>query len=315
MKASSFVGAFGGAVLLGATALPGSALAFGQQWRPAPGHMPNNMPRYQRVANVPNFRPSYSAAPSRYRGYGHASPGMPREQQGMAAQYARPGHATRSPAAYGMPYGYAPVQRMAPMVAPGWRGAPVSAMAQGWRPHAAGYPQQYGWQPQVQPWAAPRYAAPQPYAAAHYQTRWAPPVQSAWQPPQHHAAAAPSYRTWRPVAPAPGYHAPARMPQPAPVAAAVWMMDPASGTAAMLPAGGPGSYWRPALVADHGVPPTSSFRPSGYGRSQPDRGWIASQGIASQRGVYGATRDRLPGWATTHADDPVLDDCTWCGGS
>ena len=65
MKFRKQVFALGGIALFGSTVIPaGQAFAFGQQWRPAPGFVSSQGQGYQRVANVPTFRPRASSSAS-----------------------------------------------------------------------------------------------------------------------------------------------------------------------------------------------------------------------------------------------------------
>lgn len=311
MKSSSFVGALGGAVLLGAAAMPNSAMAFGQQWRPAQGYAPNPVSRYQRVANIPSFRPPMGAAQHRQhrgprdrfmtRSVQRASPWQRPARGYQVAQrsYQRPLHPR-----------YLPTPQMAPYPAPmaGW-GGPFPAMAQVW-PQPMPFARQGSWHPAQQPWQAPRYAWPQPRYMPHYQARMTAPMPSWAAAPQRHSAVAPSYRGWRPVAQTAVSRLPAATPQP-PQPVPVWTMDPLANTAVLARGHANGAPWRPVGTgAVPGVRADVDFRPAAYGRSQ-----RVEHRLAAERKPGAGRRGELPGWATTYADDVTGYACTWCNGS
>ena len=101
------------------------AHAFGPQWRPVPGVAPLHLRPYQRVANVPAFRPRPTGARA-VAGYPNIGPQPVGPGYGSYAQ-AMP-MAMPVPAPYGHPYPGYPVPSMTSSV-PAWA-APFSGMAQ-----------------------------------------------------------------------------------------------------------------------------------------------------------------------------------------
>jgi hypothetical protein len=308
MRSSSFVGALGGIVLLGTAALPNSAMAFGQQWRPAQGYAPNPVSRYQRVANIPSFRPSMGANPQRQ----HRDPrdSFVNRTAHRASAWQRPArrHQLAERAYYRRPLHpqYAPTPHTAPMA--GW-GGPLAAMAQVW-PQPMPFPQQGSWHPAQRPWQASHYALPQRPYMPQYQARMSYPMQP-WAPaPQRHSAVAPSYRGWRPVAQAAVSRLPVATPQPVhPVP--VWTMDPLANTAVLARGHANGAPWRPVGTgAAPGVRADVGFRPAAYGRGQQ-----VERRLASENKPSAGRRGDLPGWATTYTNDVTGYACTWCNGS
>lgn len=323
MKSSSFVSAFGGVVLIGAVAAPGSAMAFGQQWRPATGYAPVSAARYQRVANMPNFRPPVGASagnlrrvasypdyrqPYQRQRVGHQPASHPR-QVAVPMQYRVYGNG------FGHRYGVPPLPRQIPAQAPNW-GNPFQAMANAWQPPMPMFGGQPAWHPAAQGWPmrAPvqAYRMPQRFDGPRYGARDTAPAPRGLTGMQQarRTVAPPGYRGWRPVAQAASGLArpvfrgsttrlPAWQgrPQPAPLSGAFAASD-----------AGARHNWRPAFAA--AAPSNSGFRPAAYGRSTP-----LDTRVAAENASRPLARDGLPGWATTYPDGAGLGGCTWCSGS
>lgn len=320
--------AFGGMILVGSTLFAhADALAYGQQWRPAPGYGAAAVGSNNRIANMPNFRPSTLARQSRHNPYRQI------EQRPYRQRSYRPAH-QRFAGWQGYPLPRAtnpyslglhlpqPGYFAAAYPGPGW-GMPFTGMAQPWRqPPVPLFARQYAWRPAAQPWVArapvsprddyrvrvaPEFVGYRPAGPAYAPPAgsWRPPV---WQAPasrpqlsyqshvvQHPVYAAgqqPAWSTVRPAAPpVPGN----RVAGPNPV-----------------PVGLVGGYWRP-----HAAAPAASrhsgrpFRPQEYGRSLAAKKEAASR--TSQN--FGFTRDSLPGWVTTYQDSGYESSCGWCSGS
>ena len=307
--------AVGGAFLLtGSSLVSGQAFAFGSEWRPATGYAaggPGTPAAYQRIANVPRFRPYSASGPNRYRDRVAALRSEPRPNWAMAA----PRYAT-APAypAYGpppQPY-VMPMPMPMPSGAPGWA-QPFSGMAQVWQEQVPMFARQFAWRPaDSQPWSGnampPMQPAWQPYAASPptgYPLRPdfasnAPAGYAGWRTPTAGPAAPYGYR-------APGYTA-GRQASFRPGDRTGWSTAvPHYAQAAPsigLPAPG---QWRPEPVATQVGWRSTSFRPVGYGQSSAARNArLAGSSDASQG---------LPGWLTTYQETDVSAGCAWCEGS
>lgn len=316
MRSSSFIGALGGVVLLGTAAMSHSAMAYGPQWRPAQGYAPNPVARYQRIANIPSFRPSMGAAQRRVHAgrhdrYQHAGRhdryqmDRPGQQRVAAWQRPAPRHQFAGRAQRGSSQ-YLPTPHIAPMG--GW-GGPFAPMAQMWQPSVPFFGQPLAWQPARQAWSPRGYAVPQPRYLPHDQGRAAFRAPAWGAAPQRHSAVAPGYRGWRP--------AQQRAVSTAPVSAAqvtqpvrIWTMDPLANTAALAQGYPSGAAWRPVGLPAPVVRADTGFRPAAYGRSQPSEQRLASGGTGAVE-----RRTDLPGWATTYTDEVTGYACTWCSGS
>lgn len=309
MKSNSFVGAFGGVVLLGAAVLPADALAFGPQWRPAPVYGAGVAPRYQRVANVPTFRPSFAKAQRRAPDVRpRISQRAPRGPQLASSQPRRSIYrGLPQPRVMQHGYGYpgmsAP-RSMAMFVPP----APYPMFAQGWQPPAQMFAPQFAGRPVAPGWVNGGFEPPRPFAAPRYGMYQAPPATAPAQRPavQRYTSNVPMRGGWRPVV---GVTLPPSVDryQPAPPVN-VWAMNPVTGTAVVLKTPqAVQSPWRSSAGGAAMGRPVADFRPSGYGRSRQLEPEVAARDDVA--------RGSLPGWATTYSDDSVLDGCTWCSGS
>jgi len=309
MKSSSFVGAFGGVVLLGASVLPADALAFGPQWRPAPVYGAGSMPRYQRVANVPTFRPSFATAQRRApEARPRISQRAPRGPQYAHSQPRRSAYRA-SPQPFGMQPGYGYPAMNAPrgmgMFVPPM---PYPTFAQAWQPPAPMSAPQFAWRPAAPGWGNGAYEPPRPLVAPRYGLYQAPtpavPMQRSRG--QRYTGSVPMRGGWRPVAAMTSQPPVDRYQSPPPARA--WAMNPVTGTAAVMVSPQPvQSPWRPSTGAVAFSRPVADFRPSGYGRSRQLEPEVAARDHM--------TRGSLPGWATTYSEDSMLDGCTWCSGS
>jgi len=322
----------------GSVAATGQAHAFGQQWRPAAaGAAPAYTRPYQRMTNLPSFRPHRDAVR-----VGRAGPEMRPGQRYLAGSWRqrqpsnyRPSVPVRT--AYPPAPTVASIQRMpAPMPQPVAMYRPQPSMADtfwSWQqmPTMA---RQFGMPGFVQPWM------PQPYQPAAYPYRAAPvgyqanvqlpagsPAEVRTQPPVRWPETAESYRSPVPAA------ADHRWRQPEPRLSAVrpqqralssqrvatWRGDKPTAFAAAAPRssrtlGRPSvspPQWRTGATAWAGPQFTPSrFRPASYGRTRAsdrlDAPRVASASASQTTG--------LPGWATTYTDDP-WNSCGWCSGS
>ena len=306
--------ALGAIVLVGGILLPlDEAMAFGQQWRPAPGFAPGNGANFGRAANVPGFRPFSAArpaiarkplsmtraayAPRPYGGY---------SERPFASRQAYPTGSYRLPPMAGfMP----PPRHMAAAYPQSAWGPPFTPMVSPWGQQMPVSARQFGWRPAHHPWVAqapaprwhdyrarvtPRAAQVRPARAAYL------PAAGSWRPAalpaQRFAARSPTYaQSQRPMLTSGGLTNQTRGVYP-------------TGTAAAPPR----DYWRPQVAAQTGAKPAGqAFRPRGYGRRPPVEAQLAARG--SEGG--GFTRNGLPGWVTTYRNDTVEGSCNWCSGS
>ena len=313
MKSSSFVGAFGGVVLMGASVLPADALAFGPQWRPAPVYGAGSTRHFQRVANVPTFRPSFATAQRRDRDVRpRISQRAPRGPQFAYAQPRRSAYRA-APQPRGMQHGYRyPAMNAAPPMRTFVPPMPYPTFAQAWQPPAQMFAPQFAWRPAAPGWGQGPYQPPRPSVAPRYGLYQAPTPAAPASAPlqrargQHYTSSVPVRGGWRPVVAMASQHQVDRY-RPAP-RVRTWAMNPVTGTAVVMT--GPRalqSPWRPSAGGVAMSRPVADFRPSGYGRSRQLEPEIAARGDAS--------RGSLPGWATTYPEDSVLDGCSWCSGS
>jgi hypothetical protein len=320
--------ALGGMILAGSTLFANAdALAYGQQWRPAPGFGAAAVGSSNRTANMPNFRPSTLARQSRPRPYSQIEQRPYRQRsyrpapQRFAGWQGYPLPGATNPYALGLHLPQ-PGYFAAAYPGPGW-GMPVTRMAQPWRqPPVPLFARQYAWRAAQQPWVA---RAPVSQGDG-YRVRMAPtfvgyrPAGPAYAPPAG---------SWRP----PVWQAPASRPQLSYHSHATQQRGYAAGQQAALrtvrpavpwvpgnrvagrnpvPVGLGGGYWRPNAAAP-AAPWHSgrSFRPQEYGRSL-----AAKKEAASRTGQdLGFTRDNLPGWVTTYQDSGYESSCGWCSGS
>lgn len=321
--------AFAGISFFSSAMLPaGEALAFGQQWRPAPGFGPAQMGSYTRIANTPNFRPHGAARPTMYRSFSRSQRSyqprsyQPRPYQDrlVAAQQHRMYRGAFPPGGGFLPQ--QPRMTAAGYPAPGWS-TPYPQMVQPWGFQIPMFARQFAWRPAEQPWIArnpmPRQAQPQ------YRVRSVPQTVG-FRPTG--PAAAPVVGSWRPavrpvpvVRPQHGYQRYAARPPITPAGReAMFRTAPRDSHPVPGPhfAGldrapvqvGPG-YWRPqaALPAaawqQHG-----HFRPQAYGRRVVEKAQVASAKAQTR-----FTRDNLPGWVTTYQDSGYEGSCSSCSGS
>jgi hypothetical protein len=306
MKFKKQVSVLGGVVLFGSIAVPGGqAFAFGQQWRPAPGLATTQGQSYQRVANVPRFRPHAAAEPQPRQ---HQSRPYSERYAAASPRYAltqrhRPVVRPVDPHHAGhLPRHYAP---------PAWV-QPFSGMAQLWQPPMPVFGRQIAWQAPERP-VAPRWMVPEPAE------RWAEP--RSWEAPRNAnyrpsvVERIPMAGSWRPAM---GQRYAARQPVRAiyPQAAArlASRVDRPSGFNAVRHGrlSTVAAQWRPA------IPPVGSardsefdFRPDTYGRNLSNSARVAANSGAGA--PYRA--DALPGFVTTHRDRDAGYACTWCSGS
>jgi hypothetical protein len=320
--------AFGGMILVGGTLFAhADALAYGQQWRPAPGYAAAAVGSNNRIANMPNFRPHTSARQSRHRPYSRIEQRpyrqrthRPAPQQFTGWQgYPLPGAANPYSLGLHLPR---PGYFAATYPGPGW-GMPFTGTAQPWRqPPAPMFARQYAWRPAQQPWVA-RAPVSQ---ADDYRVRMAPtfvgyrpagpayaPPAGSWRPPVWQAPAArPQLSNQSHVTQHPYYAAGQQGASTTVRPAVPWV--PGSRVAGPNPApvGLGGGYWRPHAAAPAASRhPGGPFRPHGYGRS------LAAKKEAASRTnqELGFTRDNLPGWVTTYQDSGYESSCGWCYGS
>lgn len=328
MMTSSRVLAFGAIFLVGSALLWGqAAVAFGQQWRPAP--MAPTMgakPTPWQLANRPNFRPHgtpmigvvgwsgpNTTSRAQPRGFRPRAPLIeirPRPHRRAAA---------RVPA---MPHYYAPRPRYiaAPMSASAWMPPPMP-FAPGWQRPVGGSVPHFAWQPMVTAPPALRYPPPVTSRAAYRVAPWQPtPTAGMFRPRDGFSQTAPAPMRWRPVAAAGLVHQqPARLAPPTqqgwrydhrrPVWRSQTIAQPLRVSAASPRHIGPAG-WRAQPMRP--MQPPVDFRPPAYGRSNPDNPRFAA---ARDRSLAAARAGALPGWATTY--DDTRDDlaCGWCNGS
>lgn len=320
--------AFGGMVMLGSILLPkGEALAFGQQWRPAPGFAPAQAGSFNRIAKMPSFRPQTVARPAMYPRHSQSQQRPPRQLRYQGASYpprfaAWQGYPARPGAAAPYPGGFFPQPGSFAAGYPGagW-GTPFAPMAQPWGHQPPMFARQFAWRPAGQPWLAQAPTAQRP----QYRARMAPKMAGYGRSGSAYTLPA---GNWRPVVrPAPAirpYYAyqryVARPPVYAPVQRPMFRIArpaayhaPGVRVAGLNPVQAAGrGYWRPQARVPAGSWNSSRpFRPQAYGRSLAVKQPPASRDNEAQ----GFNRDNLPGWVTTYQDSGYEDSCTWCGGS
>jgi hypothetical protein len=318
--------AFVGVVALGGTFFTaGDALAFGPQWRPAPGTGPAYGRDYGGAANLPSFRPRAVVRPVSYRPYGHIQQRPSRSIAQPRPYPQRVALAQSGPASYAQP-GYAAAYQSRPQFIPagyapwGWAPPGAAGFVPAWQPPP--FARQYAWRPAGQPWAVrPMAAAPQ---RRHHEV-WTAPQMARFRPvgPQHLAPAG-NWRPWsRPVAGVPqqfgvqghGYRAPGIAgnqrfgfrPARPPVLAVPGAQFAGPSAAPMV-----GGYWRTGSAApSRSWNPGASFRPLAYGRDPARAAKVAVRdGKASRFGT-----GTLPGWVTTYQETEYGGSCSWCNGS
>lgn len=321
--------AFGGFVFMSGVMLPAEeAWAFGQQWRPAAGLGSVPTGSYERIANMPSFRPHSAARPAIHRSFSRAQQRPYSHAAYRTRPHQRPFYATQHGPAYRgvMPVGAGfypqPLHAMTNTYpVPGWS-APFAGMMQPWGLRMPMFARQFAWRQAEQPWlardATPRQVQPRnrvravPHTVGFRapDTRSAVPVAGSWRPAVRPAPAVrPQYAyKWyaaRPSIDVPGsrsgFTAAPRKAQPLPGARIA--------SAETTPAGS--GYWRPQA----GAPTTawrskSAFRPRAYGRSVAEKVDVASAREGSR-----FTHDQLPGWVTTYQDTTYEGACSWCSGS
>lgn len=309
MKSSRYVIAFSGLIVFsGGLFSSADALAFGQQWRPAQAYGPSYAPHYQRVANMPNFRPSLATRPARLA----ARPQQARRTSWGAYRGASRGlnRATAYYPAAPMPAAYRHWgQPQMAMVRPMQQQVPYYARQFAWRPSA---PAQMRYQQARQPLQAqqPTYGVRvtpvNPGFRPHGGYAQLAPVMGGWRP----ATQSLSARSQRYAQPAPTYRRASRSAYPAvagnwPAARPNFVTAPA--VRAAVPAGG---QWRPSLAtAQTNWQVDRSFRPAGYGKSKPAERLLTDN-------LAGSAARALPGWVTTYQDSSAsADACYWCNGS
>jgi len=307
--------ALGAVVLIAGILLPpDEAMAFGQQWRPAPGFVPGNGTNFGRAANVPGFRPFSAARPviarkplsMRRAAYAPRPYGSYYAQPYASRQVYPPGGYRLPPMGGFMP----PPGHMAAAYPQSAWAPPFTPMVSPWGQQMPMFTRQFGWRPAQHPWVAqapapswqdyrarvtPRAAQPRPARAAYL-----PPAAGSWRPAtlpaQRFAARSPAYTRTQGAMYSSGY--------PASQARGAY-----STGATAAPAR---NYWRPQVAAQTGAKSSAqAFRPRGYGRRSPAGAQLAARG--SEGG--GFTRDGLPGWVTTYQNDAVEGSCHWCSGS
>ena len=314
--------ALGAVVLVGGTLLPADeALAFGQQWRPAPGYGVGNAMNFRRTSSGPSFRPHSAARPAIARHVRSVrQPIYPRAPYG--GYFARHSAPWRGSPAWR--YGVSPMGDYMPPPGylaaaypqPGWA-RPFAPAISPWGQQMPMFTRQFGWRPARQPWVA-QVPAPR---WQDYRSRVTPRV--AQQRPVR-TAYAPAAGSWRPAA-VPGVAGPRQFAEHSPAYARLQrpmfrssgqQSNPANGAWPVAGVAKPPvvsrNYWRPQVAAQYGSRPSmQAFRPSDYGRRPPRGTRLVARG-----GEGGSlSRDGLPGWVTTHDYDAVEDSCNWCGGS
>lgn len=327
MRFSGRLVAICGAMLFCSAMLPvGEALAFGHQWRPAPGFLPAQGQAYRPAANMSGFRPGAAVRPAyaqplnrmQQRPYPQRTLQWPIRQQGAYAQgYRMP--PVGSPHAAGF---YPPQWQFAP---PGYAfqgGVSPSASQARIRPgRPPMFAQQYAWRPAGLPWVAQRARPEWPQQRKQAQVRMPPQMvgfrpagtgypapAGAWRPAVRPAPSMhPQYAYQRYDHRAPGY-TPDRRPMFRSGRPPAWPM-PDARVASLSPAPMAQPYWRPAPAAAAAWHRDTSFRPAAYGR--PMAGGPASR----DRDRSTATRDSLPGWVTTYRETDTMGSCGWCSGS
>lgn len=277
----------------------GSALAFGQQWRPAPGFAMAQP--YQRVAAGQAFRPRGSV-PAGYQRFDRIQQ-RPQRSAPWPTYLPHMGDPRMGGAFYPPPQ----FARTNPAYA-GWP-RPMDHAGQFWPQQAPPFTRQFGWQPSGNPWIArmptampqqPRYRYP-----VNPQTAGFRPAGPGYEPPRG---------GWRPMQP-PGPSMPLNYVYQSGVYNAG--REPVPGAARMpgvhsLPVAAARPYWRPELRNQATAWQSgSTFRPLAYGR-----GTAADVKVATRSEDGRAfTRDNLPGWVTTYQEAADRDSCSWCGGS
>lgn len=311
--------------MVGGVMLPSSeALAFGQQWRPAPGAVVNqqrvgmaHMPRTSRFARVPNFRPAVRPTTTVYV-----------RQQPYRPNY-RPSRI--SPPTYAMPARTFPqtryyAQTRSPMG--GW-GQPFGGFAQMWQRQMPMFGNRFASGPAPRSWNGaqmPRRTVPS-YAGQRFEARAIPPTKR-FRPKAGLAMAPPSPRAWRPVqaqqpvlvsrrvagwasghvsAPSQsGYRGARSAWKPMPRAAERMVSNQRNAFGGQTLA-----HWRPqSSVPSRSWRPDDAFRPAGYGRLAAESVPVAARSSIDT----GAESAKLPGWATTY-ESASNATCTWCSGS
>ena len=280
----------------------GTAEAYGQQWRPAPGFAAATVRLYRAIANVPSFRPRAAARMSYAERFGglaqrrHSALAASRlPHQDPYRRYARP------VGRYQTPY------LSTPPIAAGWP-QPFGHLAGAWQPLPAYLPTFAG--PPVDPrWAATPWPSQyDPYRAPHTAEAGAMP-----RGPRL------GYARWRPVAPAALGGSRHRSADQAslsgPGVRPVFRGHTAGWPAVAKRQAASTPYrqamWRPVASAPSlAWQPAAEFRPVAYGRSRNDQR-IASRGAVSLNGP----QQKLPGWVTTYQDSDLVDACSCCNGS
>ncbi len=319
MKSSRYVIAFSGFIVLGGSLLSSAeALAFGQQWRPAQAYGAAYTPHYQRVANMPNFRPRLvaQAAP---RAAGRLASLRPQQRRSLRWNGYREG-ASRGLNRDVARYPAAPVYTPMPAAYRGW-GQPYVAMVRPMQQQVPHFARQFAWRPNV-PEQARYQPARQPLQPRQptYGVR-AVPVSPGFRPQGGYARVAPVMGGWRPAtqslsARSQRYaqHAPAYRPASRsayPTLAGNW---PARYPAAAAPAAyapvAAGGHWRPSVASTQtNWQADRSFRPAGYGKTR------HAEKLLTDNAAGSGTR-ALPGWVTTYQDSSAMADaCYWCNGS
>ena len=309
--------AFGGIVLLGSILYSGGqALAFGQQWRPAPGYATAPAGSFNRVAKMPNFRPRNLTRTGKHRSYNQIAqrPYRPRSYRGLAQPRRLAAlQAYRRPQ-INPPYfaGLHPAHAYpAAFPGPAW-GMPFTAITQPWGQPLSPFPRQFAWRSAGQPWITrvppsrePRYRARRAPAMAgnrHARARIAPPAGS-WRPTP---AMAPRFIHQRRLAQQPlgvGGRGSRSAAQTSPDTRIAGLNPSSVGTRHVS--------WRPQSgTAVSPLRRGQPFRPQDYGRSM---GATKALAAREQEAVY--TRDGLPGWVTTYDDSVSGGSCSWCGDS
>jgi hypothetical protein len=325
----------------GSMAASGQANAFGQQWRPAAsGPLPAQTRPYQRMTNLPSFRPQPDA-----RRVGRAGPELRRSERYLAGGWRQ--HPPQRPS---MPIqsGYQPAPTLAsvhPVPAPmpqplavyrpqpsmadtfwSWQQMPMMARQFG----VPGFVQPWMPQPQ-QPAAYPYHPAPAGYGhqANAQMPTWGHPAQARVQAPAHWPetadnrrfsvpAASGHVRSWRPAEPALSAVRSPQQPFASQRAATTWRgattafaaATPRSNRALGVFNAQPPQWRTGAMAWSRPQSPSNRFRPPTYGRSVPSERLDAPK-VAS---VSASQTAGLPGWATTYTDDP-WNSCGWCSGS
>jgi len=296
--------AFLGVVGVGSSVLTAAeARGYGHQWRPAAPIGSLQAGSFQRVANLPNFRPS-GAHPARRidrsgrRGHGRQL--MPSRR----FAYPRPGSIAQFNRPAVQPMAFPHSVTMPRAMVPQWA-QPFEHMFRAWQQQTAMHPQQFAWQQARQPWQAPvpapRLSHAQPRRPRSHVGLGAPRV-AGMRP---HGRSPAAYGGWRPATGAVRQRGVMAYAAPVPANAMVRHRAPRFAQSSWRPASaGPAIAWRGA----------SMFRPASYGAPavKPQSVRMAAQ----IDGVVSHNVDGLPGWATTIRDDNASHlSCGWCTGS